>query len=275
MRSLLALSLLALLACNPAIDPHGTADAPPADDAGALDPFYGDDEGGNDEGGNDEGGNDEGLDASDPSWEGGESSTVDAARPLPASTDASSAPVDAPYDGACSAPLQAGGLLIDELMIQSVAGTGDDGEWLEVASTLGCATNLDGLHGECAVGSAVHTFDVTGDLWLPPGGTFLVADSLDPAVNHDLPGLVLAWSGHAGDILRNLGGTVTLSAGAELVVSVTWPSMKLAVGTSVELPAGCPPDDANDFSDWQQAVASWFPAFHGTPNAPNLDVTCP
>jgi len=68
---------------------------------------------------------------------------------------------------------------------------------------------------------------------------------------------------------------VTLSAGAELVVSVTWPSMKLAVGTSVELPAGCPPDDANDFSDWQQAVASWFPAFHGTPNAPNLDVTCP
>jgi hypothetical protein len=112
-------------------------------------------------------------------------------------------------------------------------------------------------------------------VWVPAGGTFIIADSVDPAVNHYLPGLVLSWSGHAGDVLRNLGGTVTLSVGQEIVVSLTWPSTKWAVGTSLELPADCPPGDGDTFTDWQQAIASWFPAFHGTPNAANLDVACP
>jgi len=271
MRCFLALSLLALVACNPALDRHGTADLSPSDDAGVLDPLYADDVYVDDEGGGYEGEDD----ASRPAGDGGESTTVDATSSIVASTDASSAPADAPYEGACSQPLQAGDLFIDELMVQSVAGAGDDGEWLEVASTLACAANLRGVHGECPVGSEVHTFDVSEDVWLPAGGTLIVADSVDPAINHYLPGIVLAWSGHGGDILRNLGGTVTLSAGQRILVSLTWPSMKLVVGTSVELPAGCPPDDASDFADWQRAVASWFPAFHGTPNAPNLDVTCP
>src|SRR5882672_366369 len=61
-------------------------------------------------------------------------------------------------DGACLQPLAPGALRIDELMIASVAGAGDDGEWFEIASTLDCMANLDGLHGECPRGSTVATF---------------------------------------------------------------------------------------------------------------------
>jgi len=47
-------------------------------------------------------------------------------------------------DVACEDPLAPGDLVIDELMIASVAGSGDYGEWVEVRSTRPCALNLHG-----------------------------------------------------------------------------------------------------------------------------------
>jgi hypothetical protein len=262
-----SLTLAAFGACSPTL-PSGSGGAPPTDDASALAQAPGDDGGWLDYG----------DDAGGLAWEAGGASGNDAGEPLTLGDDAAadaSSPPDAAPDAACTQPLGEGDLVVDELMIESVAGAGDDGEWLEVTSTAACAVNLRGLHGECPVGAKVHAFDVTDDLWIPPGGTFLVADSTDPAVNHYLPGLVLAWSGQAGDVLRNEGGTVTLSSGEILIDSLTWPSMKLVIGTTLELPADCPDGDADDFGAWQQATASWFPGFYGTPNAPNTDVQCP
>ncbi|HEY3818809.1 MAG TPA: hypothetical protein VGL81_16675 [Polyangiaceae bacterium] len=253
-------------ACSPALQPPGTGGTPFADDASALASFdY-------DGGWGDDGGDTE------PAWDAGPELGVDAVSPLmpgDGGVPDTGSPVDAEVDAGCTQPLGAGDLVIDELMIESVAGAGDDGEWLEVASTAACAVNLGGLHGECPVGAKVYSFDVLDDLWIPPGGTFLIADSTDPAVNHYLPGLVIPWGGHPGDVLRNLGGTVTLSDGDVLIVSLTWPSLKPVVGTTVELPADCPVVDADDFGEWQTATASWFPGFFGTPNAPNTDVPCP
>jgi hypothetical protein len=181
---------------------------------------------------------------------------------------------DAP-DGACAEPLAPGDLRIDELMIESVAGTGDDGEWLEIESVRDCSANLGGLHGECPRGAKVATFDVTGDLWIPPRGTFVVADSTDPAINHDLPGTVVVWFGHPGDVLRNMGSTITVSLNGMLIDTVTYPSLTLAVGTSVAFPSNCDPSQRSDFSQWKRSTSSWFPGFLGTPNAPNTDVACP
>jgi len=269
MRTLpLLLSVLAFVAsgaCNPTLNPDGALGNPSADDASALTQAFGDDGGWGDDGGTATGAL---------GWDAGPAVTEAATVPVTQGDDAS-ADVDAGLDGECTQPLGEGDLLIDELMIESVAGAGDDGEWLEVESTASCAVNLRGLHGECPVGAKVHTFDVTGDVWIPSGGTFLIADSPDPAVNHYLPGLVLAWSGHPGDVMRNLGGTVTLSSEGVVVDSVTWPSLKPPIGTTVELPADCPAGDADDFGVWQPATSSWFPGFHGTPNAPNTDVQCP
>jgi hypothetical protein len=190
-------------------------------------------------------------------------------------TDELAEAADEAPDGECPAPLGPGDLRIDELMIESVAGTGDDGEWLEIESVLDCAVNLGGLHGECPRGAKVATFDVTGDLWIPPRGTFVVADSTDPAINHDLPGTVVAWSGHQGDVLRNMGSTITVSLNGMLLDTVTYPALTLAVGASVAFPSNCDPSQRSDFSQWKRSTSSWFPGFLGTPNAPNTDVACP
>jgi|CZKU01.1.fsa_nt_gi hypothetical protein len=193
----------------------------------------------------------------------------DASRSNPASG------VDAGPDGACTSALSRGDLTIDELMVESVAGSGDDGEWFEVTSALDCTVNLNRLHGECPRGSKVATFDVAGDRWLPPRGTFVVADSSDPAINHRLPGLIVVWLGHTGDVLRNQGSTLTLSLDGALVDTLTYPSLAPGVGISVAFPSGCDGGLRSDFTHWKRSTASWFPGFFGTPNAPNTDVECP
>ena len=133
---------------------------------------------------------------------------------------------------------------------------------------------LIGLHGEVPRGAQVATFDVVDHLWLPAHGAFLVADSTDPAINHYLPGAVLGWSGHPGDVLRNQGTSITLTVGGVLVDSITYPALSPTPGTSIAFPADCDTSARSDWTAWQPSTASWFPAFQGTPNAPNDDVRC-
>jgi hypothetical protein len=201
------------------------------------------------------------------------------ADPGTASTGIDDASPGPPFDpgegGVCPPGVNQGDLQITELMIESFAGTGDHGEWMEIQSTRSCALDVLGLHGEVPVASKIHAFDVTSDLWLPTSGTFVVADSLDPTLNHDLPGTVIAWTGQPGDVLRNKGATITLSYGGVLVSATTYPALTLVVGTSVAFPADCPPNRISDWTAWQNSTASWFPSFYGTPNAPNTDVACP
>jgi hypothetical protein len=68
---------------------------------------------------------------------------------------------------------------------------------------------------------------------------------------------------------------VDLWMGDALVDTVTFPSLKLVVGASVEFPADCDPSVRGDFDTWQTSTSSFFPGFLGTPNSPNTDVTCP
>jgi hypothetical protein len=182
--------------------------------------------------------------------------------------------LDAGEGGTCVGSLAPGDLLIDELMIASVAGSGDDGEWIEVTSTLDCSVDLAGLHGESPRGATVAAFDVVDHLWLPPRGTFVIADSTDPAINHYLPGLLIPWFGHLGDVLRNKGTSVTLTRGGTLIDSITYPALSITAGTSIAFPADCDASARSDWTQWQRSTSSWFPAFMGTPNASNDDVHC-
>jgi hypothetical protein len=216
--------------------------------------------------------------SSAPSWDASTPPvSFDASAPRrDAGADATTGPPrDAGGDGPCAQPLGPGVLVIDEMMIESVAGTGDYGQWIEIASTSSCAVDLSGLHAECPVGSKVRTLDVGEDVWIPPGGSFVIADSTDPAINHYLPGTVLAWDGDPGSVLRKSGGTVSLMANGAIVDSVTWPTLVVVVGDSVAFPAGCLPSLRSDWTEWQTSTVSWFPGFYGTPNAPNTDVSCP
>ena len=210
----------------------------------------------------------------------GDASSVDADADASSDPDGD-APPDGPTrppdepDGACLAGPSPGDLVIDELMIASVAGSGDYGEWLEVRSARTCALNLRGLHGDCPRGAKVRTLDVLDDVWVPALGTFVIADSLSSAVNHDLPGIVLTWAGQPGDVLRNEGATVSLRVHDALIDTVTYPSLKPSPGASLAFPDDCPPSRRSEWSAWQTSRAPWFPGFLGSPNAPNRDVGCP
>jgi hypothetical protein len=183
-------------------------------------------------------------------------------------------PTDATPEGACPGPPGPGDLAIVELMVESVAGSGDHGEWIEIANARDCALDVRGLHGDCAAGAKVATFDIDDDVWLPPRGTLVVADSIDPAVEHDLPSPLVTWTGAPGDVLRNQGGTVTIRYGGAIVDSITYPRIKTPPGTSMAFPADCDAGARAEWDVWQPSVASWFPGFTGTPNAPNDDVKC-
>ena len=261
--AILLATLLLFTGCNAG---QNAFDFDASSEGAALAPLSGDDAGDDEDA------------PTDPAWEAGFSAPANDASVLPSGEGGPSSPASPAFDGgpagACAAPPGPGDLVIDELMIESEEGSGDYGEWLEVTSTLPCAVNLFGLRGEAPVGAKVYSFDVTDDVWIPAGGIFLIADSADPAVNHDLPGTVLTWSGQPGDVLRNEGGTVTLLSGSAMVDSLTWPKLKLLPGTSVAFPADCPLSSRQDFSSWQDSTASWFPGFFGTPSAPNDDVEC-
>ena len=79
--------------------------------------------------------------SSAPSWDASTPPvSFDASAPRrDADADATTGPPrDAGGDGPCAQPLGPGVLVIDEMMIESVAGTGDYGQWIEIASTSAC-----------------------------------------------------------------------------------------------------------------------------------------
>jgi hypothetical protein len=215
---------------------------------------------------------------------GGYAYGADGSSPSPCPRDASrDAPrpgeagiADASSDAACSTPLAAGDLVIDELMIASQSGAGDHGEWLEVMSTRDCTLDLNGLYAEVPHGKGTTLASVTTDILVPPHGFFLIADSSDPATNNDLPGTVVVWgTGTDSDVLLNSGDTITLYTSDVTVDMLTYPDpTKLVDGASMAFPSDCNPSLRTAFGNWQPSVASWTPGFFGTPSGPNTDVSC-
>jgi hypothetical protein len=190
--------------------------------------------------------------------------------------DASDGGVVGPPD-ACAWSLGAGDVAIVELMIASQAGPGDRGEWFEVQSTRQCSVNLNGLHVESqgATDGSIFSLDVTTDLWVPPNGFVVVADSADPVVDDDLPGTLLVWNAvDPADTLDDTGGQLTLSAGQTIVDSLPYPAFQLYAGTSISFPADCAWSDRASWARWSYSFNEWTTGFFGTPNADNTDVAC-
>jgi hypothetical protein len=120
------------------------------------------------------------------------------------------------------------------------------------------------------------TVDVTTDLYLPPNGIFVLADSIDPAVNNQLPSapILLGWAGSPADVLQNGGDRVTLSVNGTVIEDLSYPAFVLINGTSISFPADCAWSDLTTWARWSYSNNFWYASFQGTPNADNTDVTC-
>lgn len=173
-----------------------------------------------------------------------------------------------------------GDLVVTEIMIASGASP-DDGEWVEIMNTRSCNFDLSGVRIESPRGTAAaDTVTITEKLVLPPFGTIVVADTIDPARNNRLPGKVLEWK--AKDTLRNSNDTVKITSAKGVVLDeFTYDSVKLAAGTSLAFPDTCPLSarvagtQSQWITKWSTSFATYGGSFRGSPNLPNVDVACP
>ena len=135
-------------------------------------------------------------------------------------------------------------------MIASQAGTGDHGEWAEVTNTRSCAINLNGLYAQLPHGQGTTTATVTSDLWLPPHSAFLVADSSNAALNHDLQATIVAWgTGTSSDVLKNSGNTIALFTASATIDTLTYTATsKLVEGASMAFLEPLRPEPADRLS---------------------------
>lgn len=174
----------------------------------------------------------------------------------------------------CQGPLAPGDLAVTELLIASRAGSGDDGEFVEITSTRDCWLKIKGVTVESPRGQAApNVATVDADLELPPHGTFVVADSLDPAKNYGIQGKVIAWN--AADVLKNDGDTITVKSGTTTIDTVTYPTFgNLETGRSLAFPVDCTWNQRADWKRWSVTFTDRAPGQRGTPNAPNDDVAC-
>ncbi len=174
----------------------------------------------------------------------------------------------------CAGPLAAGDVVVTEMLISSRTGMGDDGEWVELTSTRSCWLKLQGLSIESPRGTtATNAVTISEDFELAPKGSFVVADSADPAKNHALPGKVFAWG--ASDVLKNDGDTISVKLGATVVDSVTYPAFSnLEPGRTLAFPSDCPGTVRTDWTRWSLTFDAYSAGFEGTPNATNDDVAC-
>ncbi len=174
----------------------------------------------------------------------------------------------------CQGPLASGDLKIVELMIESTSGSGDRGEWLELENTRSCIVNLNGLVVQSPRGTSLDKATVTTDVLVPPGGSFVIADSASATDNHDLPSASIVATFGSYDVLKNTGDTVEVWAGTTLVDALTYPQLALTAGRSVSFPADCAWGDRASWSRWSGSFNVWSSPFQGTPGADNSDVTC-
>ena len=175
-------------------------------------------------------------------------------------------PADAGTTNPCGA-LAAGDLAIVEMMISSVSGSGDKGEWVEVQNTRDCTLTVTGLAFESPRGSSSDRLEITETFVLKPKETFVIGGS---AVS--VKGKVFQWT--ASDVLKNGGDTVKLLTTSAVIDEVTYPGYTFTTGVSLSFPAACKWSDRATWERWSASFNEWQPGFKGTPNADNTDVAC-
>jgi hypothetical protein len=174
----------------------------------------------------------------------------------------------------CTGPLAAGDVKIVEIMIASQSGSGDRGEWVELQSTRACILDIKGLTVSSPRGTTTDSATVATDVYIQPGGSFVVADSSSTTDNHSLPNATLVATWNTYDVLKNSGDTIDVASGSTPIDSLTYPAFTLTPGRTISFPADCTWADRASWSRWSMSFNIWQSPFEGTPGADNTDVSC-
>ena len=183
-------------------------------------------------------------------------------------------PPDAgPMDAGPACPIGPGSLVIDEVMISSVSGSGDRGEWFEIVSTLSCTANLAGLTIVSPTGGGVEKSHTIASGTIRSGQYFVFALSSAPADNHGLSLDYAYGTGGSDDvILNNSADWLELRDGATVIDRVAWPSGGFTNGASRQYPGSADASANDNWSLWCDSVPVYSMTggtFHGTPQAAN------
>ena len=167
-------------------------------------------------------------------------------------------------------PIGVGALVITEIMPYSVAGSADNGEWLEVYNTTAANIDLVGVTLKYKTISVVIAAK-GGTTVVPAGGYLVLGRSTDKTANG---GAQVDYSYGITIQMANTGGTLTLESGSTVIDTVVygsgsgWPT--LTKGIAIQLAAGKTDSVSNDTgSNWCNATAPYGTGMAGTPDAAN------
>lgn len=194
-----------------------------------------------------------------------------------ASPDAGSDASDAGSDAGslCPNPPSAGDLVIDELMIASKRGAGDDGEWVEIANTKSCTLDVSGIVVSSPRGAVADSVTLPAGTLLPAGARLIVGNATGLAVQ-GISGRVFPWPASVTDVLSNGGDSVRITRGAALIDMFSYDSLSdQGYGATLALPSDCAPIRRTDPAAWVHSAKVFSGTFKGTPLATNNDVICP
>ncbi len=174
----------------------------------------------------------------------------------------------------CSGPLALGDLIVTELLISSRAGSGDDGEWVELTSTRTCTLRLGGLVVESPRGTAMDQATLPATAEVAPLGKILVVGTTAKAAGFALPEPTFVFS--ATDVLKNDGDRITVRSGLTIIDRLDYPAFSnLTASRSIAFPKNCPANVRTDWARWSLTFSTYASgAQRGTPGRDNTDVTC-
>jgi hypothetical protein len=154
------------------------------------------------------------------------------------------------------------GLRINEIMAQPSMGA--VGQWVELLNVGAAPINVAGY----TLGSAAQpafVFPSTGPIWVPAGGTRVIATNSSPALNGGL-----LYASEVGTLnLGTISGVLVLRNAAAQVLdsAVLLPAVP---GASQALSHPAAP--GGQASSWGASTDFYAPGNQGTPGSPNLDV---
>ncbi|HRV80876.1 MAG TPA: lamin tail domain-containing protein [Planctomycetota bacterium] len=167
-------------------------------------------------------------------------------------------------------PMQAGGMVISEIMKDPSAVSDASGEWLELFNRLWMRQNIEGWVLSDDNGASTILSNGGAGIWVAGRGFRALARNADPAVN----GGVQAAYAYSGFTLGNGADQVILSLPDGTVVDrvayddgVAWPD---TAGVSMELRSGIESVRSNDSpAVWCSATAPYGLGDLGTPGSAN------